>query len=107
MRMTKAHALAVVLGSVLVFSAASAEAGPIRNRQARQGARIHQGVENGALTQREAGALRREQSAIEGAREQAVSDGHISRSEARRLTWAQDGASHDIYRLKHNGRVAE
>jgi hypothetical protein len=105
--MRKAHVLAVFLGSVLMFLAASAEAGPIRNREARQGARIQGGVQSGALTQREAGALRREQAAVEGVRERAVSDGHITRPEARGLTRAQDRASDDIYRLKHNRRVAE
>jgi hypothetical protein len=92
-----------VLAGIL---AAPALAGTIGRREARQRARIHQGVHGGALTAGEAKVLRHEQRHIESLRQRALADGHIGRREGAALDRAQDRASRDIYRLKHNGREA-
>ena len=93
-----AAALTVALGG------GPAGAGPITQREARQRARIHQGVRSGELTPRETNVLRHEQRGIEQLRGQALADGHVDARERAALVDAQDQASHDIYRLKHNQR---
>ena len=104
--MKKLAVLAVVTGSILTFTA-SAYAGPARRREARQAARIHQGVESGSLTPGEAKVLRYEQRAAEHARRKVLSDGQVTPREARLLNAAQSRASRHIYRLKHNDREVE
>lgn len=92
------------LGTTLV-AAPVAEAGPLKARQGAQDARIDQGVSSGELTGRERAALRGEQRAIDQARDRALAnDGKIGNREAKRLTKAQNRASKDIHRAKHNAR---
>ncbi len=93
-----------ITGLALTLPASAAHAGPFGNRAARQGARIQRGVTNGQLTRRESTFLNREQQHIQTMRQHALADGHVGPKEAARLNLAQDRASHDIYRLAHNGR---
>jgi len=88
----------------IVLAATAAYAGLFTTRQVRQQARIHQGVEGGALTPGETKVLQHEQRGIERLRQRAVADGHIGPRERETLVDAQDDASRDIYRLKHNAR---
>ncbi len=94
-----------VTGLILTLSASTAHAGPVTNREARQRARIHQGVASGQLTRGETTALRHEQRHIETMRERALADGHMGPAEGARLDQAQNHANRDIYRLKHNART--
>ncbi len=94
---------AVVAMSLVMLTAAAAQAGPIRHRQRHQAARIHQGVDTGSLTPGEAQALRHEQRDVNHVRRDALSDGHMDRNEVRGLTNVQNKASRHIYELKHNG----
>ncbi len=102
MKLVKTLALGTLLAVSL--STVTAWAGPIRARQGNQRERIHNGVENGSLTQGERRRLNAEQRHINRARNRALSDGEISGKEARGLTRMQNQASRDIYRMKHNGR---
>ncbi|MFN8624693.1 MAG: hypothetical protein U0587_01715 [Candidatus Binatia bacterium] len=95
-----------LIGLALAVSATAAQAGQVANREARQRARIHQGVASGQLTHGEAKALHHEQRHIENMREHALADGHLGPKEHARLDQAQDRASSDINRLKHNEREA-
>lgn len=95
--------IAVLTGATL-FLAGVAYAGPIQDRMLRQDARIDQGVVSGALTPRETQRLETEQGVIARTRGQALADGVMTPHEARQITWEQDRASRDIYRLKHNAR---
>jgi hypothetical protein len=100
--------LFVVLACTVIVSGATAAhaVGPIRHRQQDQAARIHHGVQSGALTPGEASALRHEQRHINRDRRQALADGTLSRPEARHLTHKQNQASRHIHRLTHNPETA-
>lgn len=80
----------------------SAHAGRMVNRNVRQRARIHQGVQSGELTHREAHRARVEERHIRRMEGRAASDGQITPGERARIESAQDRASKDIYRMKHN-----
>ena len=92
----------LALGVMLVSS--TAEAGQVARREARQHARIRQVVASGELTRGETKLLRQEQRTIEHGRKRALADGHIGPREHKALEGAQNRASRDIYRLKHNER---
>jgi len=99
------HRYLVVLATGSLLLAGSVQAGVFHDRQARQNARIDQGVASGALTPHEADTLFRQQRVIARSRDRALADGVMSPSEARHLTREQDHASQDIYDLKHNDRT--
>ena len=88
-----------------LLAATVAHAGPIHARQVRQDRRIDRGVRSGSLTPAETRVLRVEQTHIARARGRALADGFISPREATHLTRAQNQASRDIHRLKHNALV--
>ena len=77
----------------------------IDQRQRLQQQRIHQGMQSGALTQREARFLEREQWVIRDMESRALADGRLSRAEWRQIENAQDQANQNIQRLAHNGAV--
>lgn len=104
--MLKTTGILVLAAAAVVAVTTAADAGPIRDRQARQAGRIHQGVVSGALTPGEAAALRGEQRAINRGRRAALADGFVCPREGRALTRAQNRADRHIRRLKHNRRVA-
>jgi len=96
----------VAVLTAAVMLSGTAHAGEIHQRQKLQHARIHQGVESGALTRNEAKTLRGEQRAIGRDRRAALADGSVNPAERRQLTQEQNQASRDIYGLKHNERTA-
>ena len=96
--------LAAAISLLGVASLSLAEAGPFTRREARQQARIGQGVNSGELTAKETGRLEKEQARIEADRQKAWSDGTLSKQEVGRLTREQDRASHRIYRQKHDAQ---
>jgi hypothetical protein len=71
-------------------------------RQAQQANRIRSGVANGDLTRREASSLRSEQRGIRQMERHARADGVVTPREGRRLERAQDRASHNISRQRHD-----
>lgn len=81
-----------------------AEAGTIKNREARQQKRIEQGVKSGELTAKETAKLEREQGKIEADREKALADGKMTKKEKAKLTREQNRASRHIYRQKHDAQ---
>jgi hypothetical protein len=100
--------LFAVLAAVAVnASVASANDSTPRvdRREARQHARIRQGVRSGELTRGEAMRLRAGQAHVRRMELRAKSDGRVGPRERVRLERAQDRQSRHIYRLKHNGRV--
>jgi hypothetical protein len=74
----------------------------IERREARQDARIHQGVRSGELTRGEAARLRAGQRHVDRMESRAKADGVVSLRERARIGRAQDIESRRIYRLKHN-----
>ena len=75
-------------------------------RQERQQQRIDQGVASGELNQREANRLERQQGRIQGMEEKAKADGVVTKQERRAIRSAQNHASRNISREKHDRQKA-
>lgn len=103
-------AAAVLALTAFAASAQTAASAPgtntprIDQRQANQEKRIDQGVASGELTRREARKLNREQAAINAAEDKAKADGTVTAKERARLHKAQNHASRDIRRQKHDSQ---
>jgi len=92
------------LAGILVTGGLFAQS--IVGRELHQQERIGQGVGSGALTRGEARSLEgRERSIAREVRRDRRSGGGLSNAERRHIAARQNRVSHDIYRLKHNGRV--
>ncbi len=76
----------------------------INQRQENQNKRIEQGEKSGELTHREAKKLEREQAKVNRMESRAEADGKVTKGEAKRIENAQNEASQDIYKKKHNSR---
>ena len=74
----------------------------IDKRQEIQKKRIKQGVKSGELTARETGRLIHQQGKIHRMERRAKSDGHVTKRERVRLHRAENRASRNIYRQKHD-----
>lgn len=96
----------IIAASLLTLTATGALADRIDARQAEQEARIREGVRSGQLTWRETAKLEAEQSHIRAMERRAKADGIVTRREAAAIERAQDAASRDIYREKHDSEKA-
>lgn len=93
-------AMACTLG--LLAAAMPAEAG-VNKRQARQEARVNQGVNSGSLNRREAARLRRNQHNIARYEARSRADGGgLSRRERANIARMQNNSSRRIRRQKHD-----
>lgn len=101
------NVLLVVAAMTTLASFASANTATPRvdRREARQHARIHQGVRSGALTRGEAARLRMGQRHVHRMEMRAKADGRVGPRERARITRAQNHESRAIYRMKHNART--
>lgn len=72
-------------------------------RDASQERRIHNGVANGSLTNREAGRLEGREAHADHEEARAGRDGHVGWREQRRIDRTQDRDSARIWRQKHDG----
>lgn len=97
----------IIIAMSLMIAAPFAEARRDQNREARQEARIAQGVESGQLTAREARRLQHGQKRIEHAQQQAMADGVMTDKEAAHLERMQDRQSRRIYHQKHDAQTRE
>lgn len=77
----------------------------VNARQARQHARIEQGIASGELTGKEAARLKTEQRAIRAEERAFKSDGNLSVAERKQLQRDLNRASRDIYNQKHDAQV--
>ncbi len=105
----KRSLVVVLIAALAATFATTAFAGTVRQerREARQSARIAQGVRSGALTRAETARLLRGQAHVDRLQARArANDGHIGPRERARIEQVQDRQSRVIRRLKHNGRVA-
>jgi hypothetical protein len=96
--------LVVLLIAFAGIASANTCAPRVDRREARQQARIGQGVRSGRLTPGETIRLERGQRRVDRAERVAKADGRVSPRERARLNRMQDRQSRRIYRLKHNGR---
>lgn len=88
--------------AILVPLAASA--GEVRNREARQQARIGQGLRSGQITAGGATHLETRESDINASRraDLAANGGHLTGAESRGLNRRENALSNRIYADKHN-----
>jgi len=78
----------------------------VRQREARQQARIAQGVRNGSLTRGEARRLQRQERALHRQIVSGrISGGRLSSAQRAQIRQQQKQLGGEIRRLKHNGRV--
>ncbi len=105
--------VAAIAFALPIAAFAQANTPRVDQRQANQEARIDQGVQSGALTQREAARMERGQDHVQNLEDKAKADGVVTKQERARLHHAQDVQSRRIYAQKHdrqhdfnhNGRV--
>lgn len=71
-------------------------------RDARQAGRIREGVRSGQITRGEAHNLRRQQRHIHNMERRAGKDGVVTEAEQARIGRAQNRASQNIYKQKHD-----
>ncbi len=93
---------AVALVAPMLAMAQSTSTPRIDQRQANQEARIQQGEQSGALTQREANKLERGQQHVQNMENKAEADGKVTARERGRIEHAQDVQSRKIAREKHD-----
>jgi uncharacterized membrane protein YebE (DUF533 family) len=74
----------------------------IDQRQANQQQRIDQGVQSGALTEKEAARMDKGQDRIQNMEDKAKADGVVTAQERKRIANVQDNQSKRIYRQKHD-----
>ena len=74
-------------------------------RNINQQNRIEQGVQSGALTNKETAHLERGQARIDRKEARAGADGHVSAREQARIQHAENRQSNKIYREKHNSHT--
>ncbi len=74
-------------------------------RNVNQEQRIHNGVANGSLTNREAGRLEGRQAHVDHVEARAGRDGHVGPYEQGRIQRTDNRDSHRIYRQKHDGQT--
>jgi len=100
--------MGLVLVVLMSTTAGLASANPytprVDRREARQHARIRQGVESGRLTPGEAARLHMGQAHVRRMEYRAKADGVVTPRERVRLNRAENHQSRRIYRLKHNAR---
>ncbi len=98
--------LVLAIATFTATVAAAQTATPrIDRREARQHARIHQGVRSGELTRGEAMHLRAGERHIDRIEDRAKADGRVTPRERARIGRAQNRESRQIWRMKHNDIV--
>ncbi|MBY0248678.1 MAG: hypothetical protein K2Q17_13525 [Nitrospiraceae bacterium] len=98
----------IATGSMLILTGgiafAESETPVIDQRQMNQEERIDQGVASGELNRREANRLERQQNRIDRMENRANADGVVTAKERARIGAAQNRASRNIAREKHDAR---
>lgn len=79
----------------------------VDQRQETQQQRIQQGIESGALTEKEAARLQKQQTRIEAHQQKAQADGQVTKQERAKLHREQDRASRSIAKQKHDRQRAK
>jgi hypothetical protein len=83
-------------------SASSARMQTDVQRNVNQQQRIANGMQSGALTNREAGSLERGQAHVDRREANAAANGHVGAFEQRRIQRSENHQSNRIYNKKHN-----
>ena len=99
---TRTLIAAVALIAPMLAAAPTTSTPRVDQRQANQEARIQQGSQSGALTQKETAKLEKGQTHVQNVENKATADGTVTKKEAGRIEHAQDQQSKKIYREKHD-----
>jgi hypothetical protein len=102
--MKRIVALCALLGLVAGIAFAQTATPKVTKRQARQQARIYQGVKSGELTPREFNRLEKQEGKIAADKAKAKQDGVVTAQERARLHREQNAVSRHIYRQKHDAQ---
>ena len=105
MRMIKLSLAVTVAGLMSGVAFAQTAAEQDQQRDVNQQTRIEQGLKSGELNTKEAGHLEREQQHVDRMEARDLKDGHMSAGEQLRLDKAQNAASADIYKQKHDAQT--
>jgi uncharacterized membrane protein YebE (DUF533 family) len=100
----KTSLIALFIATAAIGAQAQTATPHVDMRQDRQEQRIEQGVANGSLTAQETHRLDKQQARIDTMEAKAKADGKVTARERNKLRAAQDAASRDIHRKKHNNR---
>jgi hypothetical protein len=105
--MNKTQITLTLFATALLSGAAFADtpAEKDQQRDVNQQQRIENGLQSGQLSTKEAGRLEREQQHVDRMEARDLKDGHMSAGEQLRLDKAQNAASADIYRQKHDAQT--
>ena len=97
----------IIFAAIAVIATAPVLAGTpnLDKREANQHARIHQGVESGALTKPEARRLREGEARLNYNEARAKADGVVTPAERARLQSEANRESQRIYRQKHDAQT--
>ena len=87
-------------------AASGAKMPRVERREAKQEARIDQGIASGALTGRETKALDAQQGRIDRVENRAKADGVVTKGEREHITHLQNKANRDIKVQKHDRQTA-
>ncbi len=90
----------VLLSSPLAF--AQGQTPVIDQRQTNQQTRIDQGVASGQLTEREANRMEKRQDHVQNLENKAKEDGVVTKKERARIGAAQNNASRQLAKEKHD-----
>lgn len=102
MKLRNSTILSLVLAVPLAALAQATTTPRFDQRQANQEQRIQQGVQSGALTQREAARLEKGQDRLQRKEDRAKADGVVTPQERRNLQRAENRQSERIYQEKHD-----
>jgi hypothetical protein len=103
--MTALVAGSLALGSLPALAQGNYSPG-INAREARQQARLYQGVDSGRLTPGETKRLERQQGRILATEARMKADGNFTGRERAKVQRRLNRSSRHIYRAKHNRRMA-
>ncbi|TAG26996.1 MAG: hypothetical protein EAZ37_06615 [Burkholderiales bacterium] len=99
-------ALSIALAGSVFAQTSSPTMPRVDQREAKQQARIDQGVASGQLNQKEATRLENGQARVNQAEANAKADGKVTRREKHKLDHMQDKQSRHIKRQKHDQQKA-
>ncbi len=98
---------AIALVSVAGLAQTATTATPkVDAREAKQDARIQQGVASGQLNAKETYRLEKQQANINRAEANAKADGKVTKGERKHLNHMQNKASKNIHHQKHDAQTA-
>ncbi len=104
MNRTHRAVIALLAGCSLAGTALAADSAATQQRNVNQQQRIQQGLDSGALTDREAARLEHGQARTHRIEANAAADGRVGPLEQARIQSVQNRQSRHIYRKKHNLR---